>query len=298
MKTMINFTTSPDDTGRYKDAEDLLSFCRRSGCSGLELMPIGEDASHLIDPALVIGIHASCLSDWINTDFSRLVAHYRKDLDYARKIHAEYVVFHVTQVTYAEALTYEITHTDEQVVKAAVRLINALLDGQDYHFYFLMENLWWPGLNFLNPEIAEYLIREIHYPKKGFMLDTGHFMNTNPKLRTSREAVAYLHDMLDRHESMIPMIKGLHLNQSLSGSYVEEYKKHPAIPPEDPDALCCRAFEHIFRVDQHLPFTDPGVPGLVRRIDPLYVTLEYITKTREEHEKYLKIGMEALAVAT
>ena len=294
MKTMINFTTSPDDTNRYQNSEDLRRFCLQFGCDGLELMPLGEDSRHLISPELIIGVHANCLSDWMNGENDRLLAHYRKDLDYARNVHAEYVVFHVTQVSFAETLACHALHTDYEVIDAAARLINSLLDGQDYSFWFLMENLWWPGLNFQDPSASEYLLEKVHYEKKGFMLDTGHFMNTNTRLRTSSEAVDYLHSMLDRHEKLIPMIKGIHLSQSLSGAYVEEYKKSPQAPCTDPEKLFCQAFEHIFRVDQHLPFTDPGVPALVQRIAPDYVTLEYITKNREEHERYLKTGTAAL----
>lgn len=294
MKTLINFTTSSDDLSRYRDTEDLRQFCRQYNCDGLELMPMDTDTEHFVPPDLVVGIHANCYSDWMGTDRTSLINHYRKDLDFARNIQAEYVVFHVTQVSFQETLTYQTSHTDTEVVDAAADLINALLDGQDYHFYFLMENLWWPGLNFLNPSITKRLLDQIHYEKKGFMLDTGHYMNTNTKLRTAAEATAYLHAMLDCHEEMIPMIKGLHLCQSLSGSYVENYRKNPDLPFTDPEKLFRQAFEHIFRIDQHLPFEDPGVAGLLRRIDPLYVTLEYITKNRRQHEEYLQRGMKYL----
>ena len=143
MKTMINFTTSPDDTNRYQNSEDLRRFCLQFGCDGLELMPLGEDSRHLISPELIIGVHANCLSDWMNGENDRLLAHYRKDLDYARNVHAEYVVFHVTQVSFAETLACHALHTDYEVIDAAARLINSLLDGQDYSFWFMMENLWW-----------------------------------------------------------------------------------------------------------------------------------------------------------
>ena len=93
---------------------------------------------------------------------------------------------------------------------------------------------------------------------------------------------------------MIPMIKGLHLCQSLSGTYVENYRKKPVIPYKDPEKLFRQAFEHIFRIDQHLPFEDPRVAGLLKRINPRYVTLEYITKNRRQHEEYLLRGMKYL----
>lgn len=294
MKRLINFTTSSDDTGRFCDREDLKGMIRRFGCDGLELMPLGTDKNEIITSEMIVGIHANCLSDWMDMNTERLLEHYRKDLEFARMVHAEYVVFHVTQVSYAECLTYRLTHTDEQVIPAAARLINLLLDGQDYDFYFLMENLWWPGLNFLDPNMTRYLLNEVHYPKKGLLLDTGHFMNTNPELHTAEEAMAYLHTMLDQHEALIPMIRGIHLNLSLSGSYVKAYKKSPSVPSSDPDRLCCQAFEHIFRVDQHRPFAAPAVSQLISRINPLFVTLEYITRNRVELENYLRQGTEAL----
>ena len=49
---------------------------------------------------------------------------------------------------------------------AAAAFINELLDGQDYPFWFLMENLWWPGLNMLDARITERLLAQVHYTKK------------------------------------------------------------------------------------------------------------------------------------
>ena len=52
----------------------------------------------------------------------------------------------------------------------------------------------------------------------------------------------------------------------------------------------CKVYEHIFQIDRHEPFTAKGVEELVRRIDPLYVTYEYITRSREELSAYLQAG--------
>ena len=64
------------------------------------------------------------------------------------------------------------------------------------------------------------------------MLDTGHFMNSNYELETPADALVYLHQMLDEHEALLPMIRGIHLNQSLSGHYMKDYRKHPLIPKQ------------------------------------------------------------------
>lgn len=294
MKKLINFTNTAEDISRYASSEELKDFYRQFSCDGLELMPVSETEEDLIQREMVIGIHACCISDWMDLDKKELLKHYRKNLDYAKEIGAEYVVFHVTQVTDEECFTYQLKRNDEEVVTAAIDFINSLLDGQDYDFYFLMENLWWEGLNFLDEKITHRLLDGIHYEKKGFMLDTGHYLHTNLKLQTQKEALQYLHEMLDRHEDIIPYIKGVHLQQSLSGSYVREWLKTPHSIPEDPQKRFCELYEHVFRIDHHLPFTDPEVKYLVKRISPLYLTFEYITKDKEEHLRYLEAGTKAL----
>lgn len=294
MKTTMNFTTSSEDIIRYDSARELRSFYESFGLSGLELMYMGDNEKHLIEPDMVVGVHACCLTDWMELDRDFLLEHYRKDLRYAEKINAEYVVFHISQVSPAESLRYEPIRTDAEVIDASIALINELLDGQDYHFYFLMENLWWPGLTFADPAMTRRLLDGVHYEKKGFMLDTGHFMNLHREIRTPDEALSLLHKMLDAHEEFLPYIRGIHLNQSLSGAYVEDYLTHPAIPESDPEKLFCQVFEYIFRIDQHKPFAAPGVRELVQRIAPDFVTLEYITGDAREHARYLQEGMAAL----
>lgn len=155
MKITMNFSLETDDLGRYTDSTDLRRFYQSFGLSGLELMPLGEDPAHLVEKDMIVGVHLRCVTDWMDLDKDMLIEHYRKDLEYARLINAEYVVFHVAQVGFAESLVYEMKHTDAEVVDAAAAFINELLDGQDYPFWFLMENLWWPGLNMLDARITE-----------------------------------------------------------------------------------------------------------------------------------------------
>ena len=302
MKFQMNITTSYDDVCRFFSADDLKSFYKSHGCDGLEVMPLDNydpaDLEHPIPPeecslirsSMVRGVHCCCLGDWMDKDRQRLIEGYRRDLDYATRMEAEYVVFHVVQVDNEEGMTYKPKHTDREVIDAAADFINELLDEQKYDFWFLMENLWWPGLTFLHPEDTRALLEQVHYKKKGFMLDTGHFLHTNLDLQTQEEGVAYLHAMLDRHEDMISYIKGIHLQQSLTGDYVKQWLQEPHEMPEDPAEQFCWIYEHIFRIDKHEPFTATGVRELVERIDPLYVTYEYITRSREELAEYLEKG--------
>ena len=133
--------------------------------------------------------------------------------------------------------------------------INELLDGQKYDFWFLMENLWWPGLTFLNPPIAEELISRINYKKKGLILDTGHLLHMNHELASQEEAISYLNAVLDKNTSIIPWIRGVHLQQSLTGEYIKNFLANPPEFSKDPDVYACQCYEHIFAIDRHEPFT-------------------------------------------
>lgn len=307
MKVTMNFSLSYDDMIRFSSAEELRDFYRNAGCDGLEVMPLEPDMRLLVLPDMAVGIHLCCPSDWMRMDREQLLAHYRQNLETARTLGAEYVVFHVTQVSPLESFTYVPEHTDEEVILATADLVNELLSEQEPSFWFLMENLWWPGLNFRRPEMTYLLLESIHYQKKGLMLDTGHFLHTNHKLRTQEEALLSLNQMLDEHEAyfhsartgadgedFLAWIHGIHLQQSLTGAYVEDCLTHPHILSDDPMEQMNQLFTHIFAIDKHQPFTAPGVRELVERIQPEYVTLEYITESREQLAEYLSQGMAAL----
>lgn len=302
MKFLMNFTTSDDDIRRYSSARDLREYYQRYGLSGLEVMPLSYQDGDIwrqpgqcpiIEPDMVTGVHACCITDWMGLDRTYLLEHYRKDLDYAQAMGAEYVVFHVSQASDEELYTWQIRHTDEEVIDASCALINELLKGRAYSFWFLMENQWWPGLTYLSPDCTRRLLDGIDYKKKGLILDTGHFMHTDLELVTQEEALFSLNAMLDDHRELIPCIKGVHIHQSLTGSYVKNWLKEGNILPEDPEERFCKVYEHIFAIDRHEPFTACGVENLIKRIDPLYVTFEYITRGREEHASYLETGLSA-----
>lgn len=300
----MNFSLSYDDMIRFSSAGDLQDFYRDAGCDGLEVMPMEPDPEQLVLPHMTVGVHLCCPSDWMSMEREQLLAHYEQNLETARRLQAEYVVFHVTQVSPQESFTYVPEHTDEEVILASADLINALLDGQEYPFWFLMENLWWPGLNFQRPEMTRLLLERVHYKKKGLMLDTGHFLHINHKLRTQEEALLFLHQMLDEHEAyfrtigtppggedFMSWIRGIHLQQSLTGAYVEDWLSRSHVLSDEPMEQMNQLFTHIFAIDKHQPFTAHGVRELVERIQPEYVTLEYITENREQLAEYLKQGM-------
>lgn len=272
------------------------------GLDGVEGIWAGEDIPADFPRAMLVGYHLTFFPDWL--DFYRddraklaekfgtaetayryfggrgaehLLKLYRDDLQRAKALGAAYVVFHVSDTSNEESFTYKWRHNDREVLDASLAIINELLkDDTAYDFYFLVENQWWPGFTFAEPAQTAYLLERINYAKHGIMLDTGHLMNTNLELHNQAEAAAYIHKMLAAHGELAKQIRGLHLHQSISGDYVKKCTGSlPAgYPVDDPWAQSELSYRQVQQIDQHAPWTDSAVRGVIERIAPDYITHE------------------------
>ena len=314
MKVTINMTDTDMDLDRYAGPEDLRSFLKANRLDGLEFMPcMGTVLPEGWKKEDVVGIHLMyyhCWLDFWKGNAEALDREYgtrenwqmfynggtregfleiwRKQLKLAHEIGAKYVVFHVAECSLEECLTYEPRHTDREVCQAACEIINQLLDGTNYNFYFLVENLWWSGLNLRDNDVTRQMLEGIRYPHKGIMLDTGHLLNTNLELRTQEEGVRYIHQVLDYMGELTHYIKGIHLNMSLSGAYVKDVIAHPPVLTGDYWKRLSDLCPHIYTIDHHEPFTADTVGTILQRLGPEFVTFEYITQTREQHGAFLR----------
>lgn len=311
MKTQFNLTTSACDLDRFESRAALERLL--DGFDGVELMCFEDDARGILPPGRVTGLHMNCLTYWL--DFWRgdldacarelgsvenvravyggdtreaLLARYRRDLENAKKYGAQYVVFHIADAGIEETLTGRSRHSDEEVIDASCELLNTLFDGMTDGPALLMENLWHAGLKMTRPELTARLLEGVRYENRGIMLDTGHLMHTEPGLKNQSQALEYIHAQLDRHGALCRHIRGVHLNQSLTGGYMRRVAKNP--PPLAPDwaGRSYQLFEYIFRVDQHKPFTCAGVRELIERIAPEYLTFEFISNDLSQHRRMLR----------
>lgn len=318
MKRTFNLTTSAEDLDRLRSPQDLMDLLE--GFDGLELMVLDEDDRGLIPPGKVLGLHMICLPYWLDfwrqdraallaefgdweacrayyggDDPTLLVEGVRKDLARALHYGAEYMVYHIAHASIAESITGKYRHNDEEVIDASCKILNEALGEDDRGVTLLLENLWAPGLTFTRPEMTRRLMEGIRYPNKGIMLDTGHLMHTDTSLRSQEEAIAYIHRMLDDHGELAAWVKGMHLNQSLTGAYHQSVMDAPPPLAGDYAARYGQLFAHIFKVDTHQPFTNPAVAGLVQRIGPDYLTFEMISSDNGQLKKMLDTQAAALA---
>ena len=46
-------------------------------------------------------------------------------------------------------------------------------------------------------------------------------------------------------------------------------------------------YEHAGKMDQHLPFLAEGLGDLIQRIDPEYITFEFVQRSKEEYRQFI-----------
>lgn len=318
MKTLFNITTSEDDVERFASAEDFEKMLKPH-FDGVELMFYREDERQIIKKEHVIGYHMQFYPTWLDfwkgneerllrefdskenwvgyyggEERDGIIRRLKEDLKMAHQYGAEYVVFHVSESTVEEAFTWNYHYTDEEVIDATAELLNEIFKEEDGQIALFLENLWQPGLNFTRPKITKRLLDKIEYPNKGIMLDTGHLLHTNTALKTQEEGIAYIHQMLDEHGDLCKYIRGIHLNQSLTGEYCETMKKNPPKIADTFEERYTQMFFHAYAVDKHEPFTGEGIKELIKRIDPEYLTFEFITADHAQHCRYLKQQLKVL----
>ena len=296
----LNFPLSQYCIRPYGSWEALGKTVKALGLDGLEVIADPDDLAADVPLDLVAGYHLTFYPDWV--DFWRqdekallgkfhsweevekiyrgrrpedLMAQFREDLALAQRLKAPYLVFHVSDVSLEEGYTYRWLHSDREVLDAAIDFANQLLKGVEPTFDFLVENQWWPGFTFTEPEKTEYLLERIDYPRVGIMLDTGHLMSTNQRIRSQKQGIAYILEMIEKHGSLAERIQGLHFHQSLSGAYCR--KNVGEVPPDFPEeyfAAFAVSYGHIQQIDRHRPWTEPRCAAIIHRAAPKYLTHE------------------------
>ncbi|MBI6871873.1 TIM barrel protein [Clostridium aciditolerans] len=316
MLKLINLSTYEYDIARFNyDINQLTSFLEKYDIDGVELLnPINWNENFL-PKKVVKGIHLRYYPVWLdfwkdnrsellrqfkNKDTieeiygginkETIIEHYKKEIDVANKMGAEYVVFHVSHVQLEHVFNYNFTYSDCEVIDAAAELINEVFKDLNTNVKLLFENLWWPGLTMLDKNMAARLLDKVQYSNKGFMLDTAHLMNTNLQLKDERQAVTYLLNTINNLGELKPFIKGLHLNCSLSGKYVIEQMNNKIDMCKDTsfNEMLEKVFSHVSNIDRHEPFTDECVKDLIEYIKPEYFVYEFITSSLEQLEEYIK----------
>ncbi|MCL2227876.1 MAG: hypothetical protein FWB97_09680 [Oscillospiraceae bacterium] len=310
MKKIMNLTTSRFDTGRYSDNADLKSFYKEFGFDGLEVTLYDDDKEKIVLADDIIGLHMRYFSSWMDLwmgDEQRLLDEFG-NFDAVRQTFGgtsgkaltqaflenlnalppsaspEYLVFHISECLLAESIYRRFHYSSEAVIDAAIKLVDSFSEA--VCGVLLFENLWYSGLDMLEPRLTYRLLEGVKYRNVGIMLDIGHLLHTNMQLRTIDEGVEYIHKILDQY-SDLSFIKGIHLHQSLSGEYAGNLMR-TWLPSESSYAdRTSQVLSHIFKIDAHQPFASGRINELIERVRPDYLVIEQISSDRSEHARNL-----------
>lgn len=315
MLKIINLSTYKFDMDRYENnRENINKFLKNHKVDAIELLaPLGYE-EELISKDIIKGVHLKHYPMWLDfwngnkegllEDFNSvedvinfyggnskkdIIDHYKKEIKAAESLNAEYAVFHVSHVKLNHCYSYDFTYTDKNVIDSTIELVNEIFKDLDTNINILFENLWWPGLRMVDCELVKYFIENIEYENKGFMLDTGHLLNTNLNINTEEEGIDFLIDTVNNLGGLKKYIKGIHLSKSISSKYVKEQISKFSNTSKKIDVFNEEVYFHVAKIDEHKPFTNKKIKDLVDMINPKYLVYEFITTSLEELSKYINI---------
>lgn len=323
MQQLFNFSVYSTHSDMFAgDWRAVAAFAVRLGFDGIELL-IGAEPGPALPPGLVRGVHLPYWIRWLEIwrdgpaaavpaderrfladdarDAADMVALQRDMWLRAATLCPRYAVFHISHVTMEEAFTRDHAFSSAEVVGATIELLNATaatFPGGEPPVRLWLENLWWPGLTFADPALADRLVSELRFANWAFVLDTGHLINTDSAVADEDAAVDLV---LARLAQLTPRVRerieGLHLNLSLSGAY--QRAAHAAGLPAGFAAMPFAerytvARDHVAEIDQHRPFTTPRCRAIIDALRPAVVTHELLMRTRAELEQSLTAQYRAL----
>lgn len=199
------------------------------------------------------------------------IEYIKKNITLALNLKPQYLVWHVSEANVQEIFTYNFYYNDRQVLLATSEVFNEVAKIIPDNVLILFENLWWPGLRLNSMENVVYFFEKLKHNNVGIMLDTGHLMNTNINLTSELEASIFIKDIVNNLGSFASLIKGVHLNCSLSGQYQKKFI-------EEQFKFCefdkHRLWEHITKIDKHEIFQTKAPSFLIDYIQPQYVVHE------------------------
>ena len=324
MKELINFSVYSFSLERFNgDWLAVQDYVNQQQVDGLELLISHQPVPEGIPAGLVVGGHLPILISWLDiwnndhlgadmdpdlwqyvckgTNQKEIIHHQVQAITQAAKLQAQYAVFHVSSVSLSEAFTQDFCSSNEDVLAASATLLNAIASGfpgGEPPVRLFLENLWWPGLTFLNNAQVEDFMAQLEFDNWAFVLDTAHLFNTQHHLRSEEEAIDCL---LELHNHLSPevreKIEGLHLNISLSGVYQQDMLAK-GLPDGWDEMTFSRQFQlaklHVGQIDVHHAFSSPRVREIVAAVSPNYLTHELVSIHPEEFDAFLQTQRTAL----
>lgn len=307
MKELMNFSLFDDDMKMFDYNWDMIrNFLVSHDLDGLELF---VDSSALPDlpEDLIVGVH---LPYWMGrhrawTDpsaFSQemeksemdclfggssreeVIDNFRESLKNAALLDASYAVFHVSYAELEQVYTRCFNCTDCDVLATTAEFLNeavSIYQNSEPPVRIFFENLWWPGLTFLDSKNVEYFTDLLDFNNWAFVLDTGHLMNLTMKCEDEEFSIDVVLDLLSTHsEDFIKRIEGMHFHCSLSAKFMRKSMEMDLPAGFDEmhfDERLSSVMGILEQMDQHMPFTSEKCSEIVEFVSPDFLTHEFIS---------------------
>ncbi|ADZ83375.1 TIM barrel protein [Cellulosilyticum lentocellum] len=327
MKRLFHLSTTSKQLDLFdKDWEQIKGFIEKNRMDGIEVGLTLDYPLEQIPAGIVEGVHLSFYPMWL--DFWRqdqvklqqlfedeeaiksyygglepavLIESYKKQYRRAKALGAKYMVFHVSHVLPEDSFTWQFDYTDHEVMEATLELVNAVFEAEEDGPMLLFENLWWPGLTYLNPELTQWFIEGVQYKNKGYLVDVSHLTLTNATIGNEKQAYEYIKKVITQLGETKKWIKAVHLNKALPKFYMgrshhyllEQYQK-----AKDKKQQLMILKKHINALDGHVPFDHPLAASILELMDPMYCVYETAPSSRYELAYFIKCQNEALKMMT
>lgn len=323
MKRLFHLSTIPRQMEWFdEDWQEIEKFIEKNDIEGIELGLTLNYPIEQIPKQLIEGVHLSFYPMWLDfwrQDKERLkqifkdekaiityygslnpkdmVTSYQKQYERAKALEAKYMVFHISHVLPEHSFNKAFDYTDEEIMEATLELVNAAFPLEEDGPLLLFENLWWPGLTYLAPELAKRFIEKVKYPRKGYLVDVSHLILTNPQIGSEQEAARYIKKVIKELGETAKWIKGVHLNKTLPKYYMSrdhDYLLEKYRAEKDERRKYNILKQHIKQMDGHKPFDHPAAKQIIECIKPDYCVYETAPESRYELAYYIKKQNRAL----
>ena len=323
-KEFINFSIYEYDLNKFGgDWENIRKFIKDNQIDGVEMLVNFDEVPAGIPADIVGAVHLPSFTGWyrLKTDekfripdyypkdtekyyyggkkYSEVIENFSNCLKRASVLNPAYGVYHGGYIEPEQMFYREKFCSDSDVLKATAEFLNTVASGfpgGEPPFAIFIENLWCPGLTFLEPEAVAEFCDSLEFKKWGLMLDTGHLMNASKSCYTEEEGIDCVLSVLDRQDKkVIDNIKGLHFHFSASAEYHNSMTEPDNFREMENNEKFMCIMEHFGKIDHHRPFTSERCREIIDYIKPDYLTHEFIKETSDETDSALKQQKKAIA---
>lgn len=271
---------------------------RAFGMDGLELFTLYDEVPDRYVVPQVTAVHLPYGIDWISSWEGREYEGEPDDVRYfsfgrtreemastiacgvrmASKVHPAYGVLHAGNTDMRRVMDVVHEGRDRYVIEQFAELLNSavsLFPGGEPPFKIALENLWWDGLKLRDASEWRLLEDRLEFENWGFVLDTGHLMNTSWESVDEDSAIDYVLDVAGRYpKDMVDRIGTVHLVLSTTANQRRAFDNVPRREGEAFQDFLERAGKRATATDQHRPYSSERLNEILDVVKPDYVTHE------------------------